>query len=241
VSVQVSKQELDSLMQPVVDLWNERKTREGSSDAVFGTLRDAILTKMLVPGPQFAEEDLARTFGVSRTPVREAILRLEAERLIERRGGRRLSVARISPTEILEIYDVRVALDSVAAELAARNATPPQIAQLRWLNKQMISLAEAGDFARVSTLSLEFHEHIAEAGGNAFLLSQIRVVHDRVRRFERSTLQQPGRLGTASNEHELLLDAIEAADVARAAEAARDHMINAKKIRLGMTEVPPPD
>jgi DNA-binding GntR family transcriptional regulator len=237
--VAVTKENIDSLMQPVVDLWRERRAHEGSSDAVYGTLREAILSKALPPGPQLAEEDFARVFGVSRTPIREAILRLEAERLIERRGGRRLSVARISPAEILEIYDVRVALDGVAAELATRNATPPDIAQLRWINERMIASGEAGDFATVSALSLDFHDWIAKASGNGFLLSQIRVVHDRVRRFERTTLSHPGRLSSAADEHELLLDAIAAGDAARAAEVAREHMLNAKKIRLAMAETPP--
>lgn len=241
MTAKVSKQELDSVMQPVIDLWNERKSREGSSDAVYGTLREAILTKALTSGPQLAEEDLARIFGVSRTPIREAILRLEAERLIERRGGRRLSVARISPAEILEIYDVRVVLDGLAAELAAERATPPDVAQLRWINSQMSASGEAGDYRRVSVLSVDFHDWIAKASGNSFLLGQIRVVHDRVRRFERTTLQQPGRLTGAFDEHEELLDAIASGDVARAGQAARFHMLNAKKIRLGMAETPPPD
>lgn len=239
MTTQVSKQDLDSLMRPVVELWNERRTREGSSDAVYGTLREAILTKALMPGPQLAEEDLARTFGVSRTPIREAILRLEAERLVERRGGRRVSVARISPEEVLEIYDVRVALDGLAAELATKRANPPDIAQLRWINNQMIASGKAGDFVQVSALSLDFHEWIAKATGNSFLLSQIQVVHDRVRRFERTTLQHPGRLTSASDEHELLLDAIVAGDVERASAAAREHMLNAKKIRLSMTTETP--
>jgi len=236
----VSKQALDSLMQPVVDIWEQRRTRGGSSDAVYGTLREAILSKALTPGPQLAEEDLARMFGVSRTPIREALLRLEAERLVERQGGRRISVARISAAEILEIYDVRVALDGLSAELAAKRATPPDVAQLRWINNQMVIGGQAGDYTRVSALSLDFHEWVAKASANSFLLTQIRVVHDRVRRFERTTLQHPGRLNSAANEHELLLDAIAAGDVERATAAARDHMLNAKRIRLAMAETPPP-
>jgi DNA-binding GntR family transcriptional regulator len=105
----------------------------------------------------------------------------------------------------------------------------------------MIASGEAGDYAAVSALSLDFHDWIAKASGNAFLLSQIRVVHDRVRRFERTTLQHPGRLSSAADEHELLLDAIASGDAGRATEAARAHMLNAKKIRLAMAETPPPE
>jgi DNA-binding GntR family transcriptional regulator len=237
----MSKPALENLTQPIIDLWNSRRAEGGSSDAVYNTLREAILSKVLTPGPQLAEEELARAFGVSRTPIREAILRLEAERLVERRGGRRVSVARISPAEILEIYDVRVALDGLAAELASRNATPPDIAQLRWINERMIASGKAGDFDEVSKLSLDFHDWIARASANSFLLSQIRVVHDRVRRFERTTLSHPGRLGNAADEHEALLDAIANGDVERAVAAAREHMLNAKGIRLAMAETPPPE
>jgi DNA-binding GntR family transcriptional regulator len=108
--------DIDAMMDKVVALWSERRTREGSSEAVYATLREAILGKVLRPGPQFAEEDLARVFSVSRTPIREAILRLESEHLMERRGRRRVSVSQISPAEVLEIYDVRVVLDGLAAD-----------------------------------------------------------------------------------------------------------------------------
>jgi DNA-binding GntR family transcriptional regulator len=228
--------ELASEMGPVIDLWQQQRTNEGSSDAVYATLRKAILTKALRPGPQFAEEDLAQVFGVSRTPIREAILRLESEHLVERQGRRRVSVSQISAVEILEIYDVRVALDGLAAEMAARHATPPDVAQLRWVSDQLRTAGNSGEYEQMSGLSLEFHEWVARASGNSFLLSQVRMVHDRVRRFERTTLQHPGRWESAAAEHDLIMDAIEAGDVDRAVETAKSHMLNAKKIRLAMAE-----
>jgi DNA-binding GntR family transcriptional regulator len=228
--------DIDAMMEKVVALWNERRTQEGSSEAVYATLREAILAKALRPGPQFAEEDLARMFSVSRTPVREAILRLESEHLMERRGRRRVSVSEISPVEVLEIYDVRVVLDGLAAELAARNATPPEIAQLHWISERMKSAEGSAAFDTVSALSLEWHEWLARASHNSFLLNQIRVVHDRVRRFERTTFEFPGRGTEAITEHEQILAAVEAGDAERAIERAKVHMLNAKKVRLLMLE-----
>lgn len=228
--------DIDAMMEKVVALWNERRTQEGSSEAVYATLREAILGKALRPGPQFAEEDLARVFSVSRTPVREAILRLESEHLMERRGRRRVSVSEISPVEVLEIYDVRVVLDGLAAELAARNATPPEIAQLHWISERMKAADEAADFSTVSALSLEWHDWLARASHNSFLLTQIRVVHDRVRRFERTTFEFPGRGSEAIAEHERILAAVQAGDADRAIEHAKVHMLNAKKVRLSMVE-----
>lgn len=232
--------DVDAMMDKVIALWDERRTQEGSSEAVYATLREAILSKVLRPGPQFAEEDLARVFKVSRTPIREAILRLESEHLMDRRGRRRVSVSEISPAEVLEIYDVRVVLDGLAAELAARNATPPEIAQLHWLDERMKSADESADFGTISALSLEWHEWLARASRNSFLLNQIRVVHDRVRRFERTTFEHPGRGSSAIAEHEQILAAVQAGDAAQAIELAKVHMLNAKKVRLSMIEAGPP-
>jgi DNA-binding GntR family transcriptional regulator len=224
--------EIDAMLDKVVALWGERRTREGSSEAVYATLREAILGKVLRAGPQFAEEDLARLFSVSRTPVREAILRLESEHLIERRGRRRVSVSQISPAEVLEIYDVRVVLDGLAAELAATHATPPEIAQLQWASERMIAAEQAGDYDTISALSLEWHDWLAGASRNSFLIGQIRVVHDRVRLFEHTTFEYPGWGKTAIAEHEQILAAVRAGDAPLAAELARAHMLAAKQVRL---------
>jgi DNA-binding GntR family transcriptional regulator len=221
---------------PVLDLWNERRAQEGSADAVYATLREAILSRSLRPGYPFAEEDLAQVFAVSRTPIREAILRLESERLIERRGRRRLSVSEISPEEVLEIYDVRVVLDALAAELAAEHATPPEIAQLRWANDQLREAGAEGDVARMSVLNLEFHDWMAQAGRNSFLLDQLRAVRDRVRRFDHTTFEYPGRWEIVIGEHDEILAGIETHDPKRASRAARSHMRNSKKVRLAMVE-----
>jgi DNA-binding GntR family transcriptional regulator len=228
--------DVESMMEAVVRLWSERRTQEGSSEAVYTTLREAILSKALRPGPQFAEEDLARVFSVSRTPVREAILRLESEHLIQRQGRRRVSVSRISPAEVLEIYDVRVVLDGLAARLAASHATPPEIAQLHWVSDRMRAAEEKSDFQSISALSLEWHDWLARAGRNSFLLNQVRVVHDRVRRFDRTTFEYPGRGAIAISEHDRILAAVEAGDAARANELAMAHMLNAKQVRLAMVE-----
>jgi DNA-binding GntR family transcriptional regulator len=228
--------DIASFIEPVLGLWNERRAQEGSADAVYATLREAILSRSLRPGYPFAEEDLAQIFEVSRTPIREAILRLESEHLIERRGRRRLSVSEISPDEVLEIYDVRVVLDALAAELAAQHATPPEIAQLRWANDQLREAGAEGDLVRMSGLNLEFHDWMAQAGRNSFLLDQLRAVRDRVRRFERTTFAYPGRWETVIAEHDEILAGIEAHDPKRATRAARSHMLNSKKVRLVMVE-----
>lgn len=226
----------DGSMQPLLELWTELREQEAAAEAVYATLREAILSKSLSPGHQFVEEDFARLFGVSRTPVREAILRLESERLVDRHGRRGLTVSRISPAEALEIYDVRIVLDAFAAEMAAHNVTPPQIAQLVWVNDRMRTMGENADFEQMAMLNLDFHEWLARSAGNSFLLQQIRVVHDRVRRFDGTTFEYPGRWKQALEEHDEILDALRANDAERARRAAHDHMLMAKKIRLEMIQ-----
>jgi DNA-binding GntR family transcriptional regulator len=98
----------------------------------------------------------------------------------------------------------------------------------------MTSAEQTGDFDTISALSLEWHDWLARASRNSFLISQIRVVHDRVRRFEHTTFEFPGRGKTAIAEHEQILAAVRAGDAALAAELAREHMRVAKQVRLAM-------
>lgn len=219
-------------------LWDQFSARGASADAVFETLREAILSRVLQPGQNFAEEDFAGAFGVSRTPVREAILRLETEGLVERLSRRGLAISDISPEEVLEIYEVRIVLDALAAELAAKAITPPEVAHLSWINDRMRTAGEAHDFDTMSSLNLEFHELMAKASNNSFLLRQTREVHNRVRRFEGTTFSHPERWSKAITEHEQILAHIEREDADGARRAAAEHMRAARQVRLVMVKEP---
>jgi DNA-binding GntR family transcriptional regulator len=225
----------DELLGVIAPIWNESGSFSRSSDAVYLTLREVILAQALPAGKVFTEEDLAGAFGVSRTPVREAVQRLIGEHLLERRG-RRLVVSAMSPAEVLEIYDVRGALDALAARLATQHATPPEIAQLRWLNEQMRSAIDTDDVAASFRLNLEFHDYLARMSRNEFLLRQVRMVQDRVRRFAHTTFEFSGRPAQILSEHQHILEAIEAGDAAAAAAAANDHIMQSKDIRLAMLD-----
>jgi DNA-binding GntR family transcriptional regulator len=111
-----------------------------AADSVYLTLREAIVDGQLEPGDSLIEWHVARQFGTSRTPVREALLRLEAEGLAFRVPRRGLVVRKISEHEIFEVYAVRISLETLAAREAASEAMPSDISQLRWVNQR---LAEA--------------------------------------------------------------------------------------------------
>jgi DNA-binding GntR family transcriptional regulator len=217
-------------------LWDKRPRSVAASDAVHGTLRQAIVEGVLEPGARLAEEDLARRFDVSRTPVREALLRLESEQFAERVPRRGLVVATITQEAVLDLYVVRQAVDSQAARLAARYAAPPEVAELRWLNGQIRTAAERRDFATMAALNIEFHESLCEVGRSPLLLYFMKQVHDRVRRYPGTTFSHGTRAAEAVAEHDALIDAVERHDEDAAGRIAHEHMGKALAVRVAMLD-----
>jgi DNA-binding GntR family transcriptional regulator len=220
------------VLEAIAAYWDRRDRHVGAANAVHDTVRRLIVSGVLAPGTRLGEEDYARHFSVSRTPVREAFLRLEAERLAERSGGRSLVVAGVTPDEILEIYVVRVAVDGLAARLAAETARPQDIANLRWINDQLREASVAGDAPRMATINLQFHEEVCKSGRNTFLLDLMITVHDRARRFPGTTFSDGSRPAEAIAEHERMIDAIERREADEAERLARLHMTNAMETRI---------
>lgn len=216
----------------VAALWDRRDRHLGAADAVHATIRKLIVSGLLAPGTRLGEEDFAKHFAVSRTPVREAFLRLSAERLVERNSGRSLVVAGVTTDEILEIYVVRQAVDGLAARLAAETARPQDVATLRWINDRLREAAAAGDLRTMATVNLQFHEAVCKAGRNSFLLELMQMVHDRARRFPGTTFSQPGRPDSAIREHEAMIEAIEGRRADDAEQLAGEHMARAMEVRI---------
>lgn len=217
-------------------LWRHRDPEIPSSDAVHAALREAILSGVLRPGSRLGEEELASRFAVSRTPVREAILRLEVERLAERRSRRGLVVATISPDEILDLYVVRQAIDSHAAFLAAQHASPLERQRLERLHDRMVQSQRSGEFAELAQLNLQFHELIGHAAHSPLLMQFMSEVHHRVRRFTTTTFAYGDRALIALDEHRELINAINAREAQRAHDIAHTHMGRALEIRIAMQD-----
>ncbi|MDQ3810868.1 MAG: GntR family transcriptional regulator [Chloroflexota bacterium] len=215
-------------------LWQAHAGRGAVADVAYATLRQAVLTGHLRPGDRLAEEQLAREFGVSRTPIREAIFRLEAEHFATRIERRGLVVRSISEDEVLEVYSVRAALDELAAKLAAEHATVPDRARLHWLNDQLQAAARRGEYAHMADVNILFHEAICEAAHNEMLLHFMREIHNWVRRFPETTFSWPGRASAALTEHRSIIDAIDRGDAEEAGRLAADHMNRAREVRIAM-------
>ena len=205
-------------------LWDAHAGRLGSADAVHATLREAIISGVLKPDDKLGEEHLADEFKVSRTPVREALARLSAERLAVRVPHRGFTVRSVSENEVLDFYAVRVALDGLAAKLAAWHALPSEVAQLQWLNDRM---AKAPDLPSQHDFSVQFHVALYQASHNRLLQHFGNEMLDWQRGFSASTFADRGRLLKAHRDHAEIVAAIEKHDERRAENSASRHMTNA--------------
>lgn len=220
----------------LTEIWKRHLNHYNAAEAVYMTLREAILHGVLPAGHPLGEIPLAEVFGRSRTPIREAILRLESERLAVRFSRRGLVVAQITREEVLEVYAVREMLDGFSARLAALGILPAELDRLTWLNQCLSDAATSGDAKAMIELNIEFHEAICQASRNSLLLEFVKRIHEWVRRFSDTTMSQPGRGLEAVAEHEKLLQAIRARDPEAAERIARDHMSRARQLRVHMLQ-----
>jgi DNA-binding GntR family transcriptional regulator len=215
-------------------VWRRYKDHHHAAEAVHMTLREAIIHGVLPAGHQLGEIRLAGVFGRSRTPVREAILKLESEGLAARSARSGLVVAQITREEILEVYAVREMLDGLSARLAAFSILPTELDRIVWLNDRLRAAAEKGDGGAMTHLNIEFHEAICLASRNSLLFEFMRQIHAWVRRFENTTMTYAGRGLDAVAEHEALIDAFRARNPEESERIARAHMARAREIRIAM-------
>jgi DNA-binding GntR family transcriptional regulator len=203
------------------------ETRTPKTLEAYARLRDEIESGVLVPGQRLSEIDLVTRYGVSRTPVRDALVRLEQDGLVERQGSASY-VRDWTADEVLDIYRVRVIIESAIAQDAAIRRTDTdlirlQVALERW---------EAADpSASLGDLNTSFHTALATACHNHTLQSIQERLTRQVARFQ-STLDFPGRWGEACVEHRQLVEAIQAQRADEAGAIARNHMQRACDIRL---------
>jgi DNA-binding GntR family transcriptional regulator len=181
------------------------------------------------PGDRLVESDLAERFGMSRTPVREALQRLETQSLLTR-DGRSLIVASLDHDQIAELYAVRTELEALAARLAAQHAAREEIAVLRAMVEEDRQLL--GDASALSRANRRFHGQIHRASHNRYLVQQLGMVHRTMALMATTSLAADGRGQTALDEHAAIVDAIADRDGHRAAEALRQHLSVAFEVRL---------
>ena len=195
-----------------------------ASDRAYSTLRDEILEWRLAPGTVLAEVEQAARLDVSRTPLREALARLTADGLVAAQAGRGLVVTAASADSAVQLFEVRVALESQAAALAARRRDPQIFAALRAELADAPELLDQPDRHAYYDLVRRFDEAIDDAVGNAYLVQALRSIRTHVARLRRVAQDDPERLVAAAAEHALIIDAIIAGDVDLARSATGVHL-----------------
>lgn len=200
----------------------------GQKDA-YGLILEAIDTGVYRPGGRLVESELAERFGVSRTPIREALQRLETQSMLTR-DGRSLIVASLDHNQMADLYVVRTELEGLAARLAARHATPEEIRVLRDMVDEDRALVNDPD--ALSKANRRFHKQIHLASHNRYLVKQLDLVHRSMALLATTSLAVEGRGAEAIDEHDEIVSAIEAGDGNAAHTALSNHISKAFVTRL---------
>lgn len=206
-------------------------SKGSNSDVAYSLIRQQIYKRKLLPGDIVSENALARAFGMSRTPVREAVRRMVQESLLIALPKRGTIVATFSLSDIEETYNIREVLEGVAARLAAIRSTEKDISRIRETLENMPSCMARGDANGFFHLDNEFHARIAEAGQNRRLsnmLSNMRDV-DFLDYFGRGMNERSERFDVSLSEHRDIVEAIAARDSTEAERRMREHCRSAAR------------
>ena len=207
-------------------------TRRRLVDEATQALREAILSGRLPSGTRLRQTELAARLAISRTPIREALGRLQQEGLVEILPAAGVRVAVLNLAEAAELYDVREVLDGLAARLAARRVDAAAVAGLGKSLARMARCLERDEPNQWFPAHVAFHDAIFRAAGNARLQAMSSVVRLSIRHFHPLLLRTASRLEDALREHRGIFDAIAAGDEDEAERRARGHIANAKEIVL---------
>jgi DNA-binding GntR family transcriptional regulator len=196
----------------------------------YTLILEAIDAGVYKPGDRLVESELADRLGVSRTPVREALQRLETQAMLTR-DGRSLIVATLDHNQLAELYAVRSELEGLAARLAARHATPEEVRVLQSMVAEDRALL-GGDPRALSRANKRFHKQIHLASHNRFLVQQLDLVHRSMALMANTSFAAEGRDEVALAEHDQIVSAIATGDGEAADQALRTHISRAFETRL---------
>lgn len=194
------------------------------AEQAFEHLRSEILSGALEPGAELNEVGLATSLGTSRGPLREALGRLDAEGLVRITPRRGAVVTKLTPTEFIEAYQVREALESLAIQLAVPRLTDGDRAMLHELADAMTGHVRTGDVDAYFEANLRFHELIVHASGNQRLARMHARLIGEMNRLMRKSHELRGGMEQSVVEHKAILDAVDAGDAAQAVRLLQEHI-----------------
>ncbi len=199
---------------------------------VAASFRRAILSGRFAPGDRLFERELCDLTGASRTSVREALRQLETEGLVTTVRNKGPIVTSIDPKQARSIYQVRAALEGLAAGLFAQNATDDQVARFSVAVEHVKKVYKSGDLDEILDAKNGLYDILLEGAGNDIVASMLRMMHDRINLLRRVSLGQSSRLGKSATEIGTILKAIKARDAAAASAASVRHVENAAEAAL---------
>jgi DNA-binding GntR family transcriptional regulator len=197
---------------------------ESLSAGVVNRLEEEILGGVRRPGDRLDERQLAEQFGMSRTPVREALQRLAASGLVVSRGRQGLQVAQMSLADLLDSFSVVAELEALASAQAARRMLPEQRARMQAAHRLCAEAAAIEDADAFYLANLDFHETIAAGSHNHILQDSLRRLTLKTSPYRRTITYQPGRMVSSIPEHERVMEAILRGDGKLASQMMRDHV-----------------
>jgi DNA-binding GntR family transcriptional regulator len=195
------------------------------SETLRESIEEEVATGKLAPGTHLDEIELARRFGVSRTPIREALSLLAGEGVVEIRPRRGAVVAQITPQRLVEMFEVMAELEAMCARLAARRISSAELAALEAAHEGCRSAAATQDSDAYFYANEHFHHAIYVASHNNFLSDQAHALQRRLRPYRRLQLRVRNRLGKSFEEHQAVLDALRDGDGDRAVASIRSHVM----------------
>lgn len=200
------------------------------AEHAYQQLLEGIHNGRLKPGSRIRETEIAEWLDISRTPIREALLRLESEGLLCTAPRKGLIVSELDYQAVMELYQMREVLEATAAGLAAKHASEAEVYALReMINQQKSSL---GDNQQQSSQNRDFHNALYHAAHNRYLLRSLNSLRDAMSLLGKTTYEVPGRDKTACEEHEQIVAAIADGDVEGAEQHAREHIRSAQRARI---------
>lgn len=193
-------------------------------DSLCQAIADEIVDGRLLPGVRLDEVGLAARFGVSRTPVREALRQLEATGMVQRRPNRGVVVATVTPERMADMFEAMAEMEALCARLAAARMTARERQAFRRMHERSLRHVEDGDETRYEAANRRFHEALYEGSHNAEVAAMALGMRARLAPFRRAQFRVAGRLERSHAEHALVVDAILRRDPAAADAAMREHI-----------------
>lgn len=205
-----------------------------TAQSIYLTLRNMILNFEIQPNSRLTETELAHSFKVSRTPIREALQRLETEELISIRPKQGCFVRGIDFDEFADYYQVRINLEMLSLETACRNMTDEALKKLSavWEND---AAGDAGDAERIADLDEAFHLRLAEGGGNRVLVKMLSDINNRIRIVRRLDFTDNERIVKTYEEHYKILQSLLKRDVATAKNDMIEHIRKSEEFTKRLT------